>query len=66
MSSNSHIVSQLPSLTNEQLMGVVHDCEWRIGSAVAGGEFNLDYVNSQRSIISAVQSEFERREKAGI
>lgn len=58
---SNYIINNLNNLSNEDLIYIVKDCESRIGSHVAGGMVNEEYVNSQREIISAVQDEFLRR-----
>ncbi|MFB4260492.1 hypothetical protein ACE106_15220 [Shouchella clausii] len=59
------IKSQLHSLTNDQLDALVKDVERRIGSHVAGGQEDKHYVAKQRSILDAVQGEWERRKNGG-
>lgn len=58
---NDFFASSIPNLTDDQLTALVQDCESRIGSHVAGGDPNEQYVEHQKMIIGLVQDELERR-----
>ena len=58
---NDFFINSIPKLTDDQLMALVKDCESRIGSHVAGGDPNEQYVEHQKMIIGLVQEEFSNR-----
>jgi hypothetical protein len=55
------IAQGIPKLSNDQLVALAKDAEQRIGSHVAGGMPNGEYVARQRNILSMVQEELEKR-----
>lgn len=58
---NEWIKHQVPHLSDDQLHTLALDVERRIGSHSAGGQADEHYLNKQRSILDAIQAEFERR-----
>lgn len=57
--------SQITQVPNEGLHSLAKDAEYRIGSHVAGGFPNQDYVEKQQTLLSLIQEELLRRRKVG-
>jgi hypothetical protein len=53
--------SQIPQLSTESLIQLALDAEHRIGSHVAGGDPNSDYVERQQSLLTLIQDELVKR-----
>jgi hypothetical protein len=55
------VAQGISKLSNDQLVALAKDAEQRIGSHVAGGIPNDEYVARQRNILSMVQEELVKR-----
>jgi hypothetical protein len=55
------VAQGIPKLSIDQLIALVKDVEQRLGSHVAGGMPNDEYVKRQRNILSMVQEELIKR-----
>jgi hypothetical protein len=53
--------SQIPLLSTTSLMQLALDAEHRIGSHVAGGDPNRDYVERQQALLTLIQDELVKR-----
>jgi hypothetical protein len=55
------VAQGIPKLSNDQLVALAKDAEQRIGSHVAGGMPNAEYVARKRNVLSMVQEELVKR-----
>jgi hypothetical protein len=53
--------SQIPQLSTSSLMQLALDAEHRIGSHVAGGDPNSEYVERQQALLTLIQDELVKR-----
>jgi hypothetical protein len=53
--------SQIPLLSTTSLMQLALDAEHRIGSHVAGGDPNSDYVERQQALLTLIKKELAKR-----
>lgn len=57
--------SSIPHISTDGLLALVKDAEARIGSNVAGGFPNAEYVQRQQYLLSLIQKELEDRSGGG-
>lgn len=60
---NEFWATQVKHLPYSSLHDLVQDAERRIGSHVAGGNINQDYIDKQESLMLIAQEEIIRRSK---
>jgi hypothetical protein len=51
----------IPNISNEGLISLAKDAEYRIGSHVAGGNPVDEYVKRQQDLLTAIQEELNKR-----